>query len=236
PPEAARQKAGRRAERQAWRGVAFLARRTPHDHAARHKHRCCSQVGRRAARISRAWLGTVRFREGCALCPRNSRSLYLSRSRRRFGAARYGGDSGVRAEHLQNRDKHDPLPLRLMPREALNAITVVLCDIDDTLTLNGRLVGNAFVALERLRLAGMAVVPVTGRPAGWCDHIARMWPVDGVVGENGAFYFWFAGGKLGKRFIDDAATRAGNRAQLAAIGERILSEVPGAALASDQPY
>ena len=31
----------------------------------------------------------------------------------------------------------------------------------------------------------------TGLLAGWCDHIARMWPVDGVVGENGALYFWY---------------------------------------------
>ena len=47
----------------------------------------------------------------------------------------------------------------------------------------------AYAALERLRAAGLLVVPVTGRPAGWCDHIARMWPVDAVVGENGAFWF-----------------------------------------------
>ena len=32
---------------------------------------------------------------------------------------------------------------------------------------------------------GKLVIPITGRPAGWCDHIARMWPVDAVVGENG---------------------------------------------------
>ena len=43
-------------------------------------------------------------------------------------------------------------------------------------------------AMERLRDAGKLVIPITGRPAGWCDHIARMWPVDAVVGENGALY------------------------------------------------
>jgi HAD superfamily hydrolase (TIGR01484 family) len=77
---------------------------------------------------------------------------------------------------------------------------------------------------------------VTGRPAGWCDHIARMWPVDGVVGENGAFYFRYAEGRLQKRFADADATRAANRAKLAAIGARILKAVPGSALASDQAY
>ena len=112
----------------------------------------------------------------------------------------------------------------------------VLLDIDDTLTTGGKLTARAYGALESLKCAGKTVVPVTGRPAGWCDHIARMWPVDAVVGENGAFYFWFADGRLNRRFIDDAATRAAKRARLREVGERILRAVPGAALASDQQY
>jgi HAD superfamily hydrolase (TIGR01484 family) len=112
----------------------------------------------------------------------------------------------------------------------------LLFDIDDTLTTDGRLTAEAYAAMEWLRRAGRIVVPITGRPAGWCDHIARMWPVDAVVGENGAFYFRFEGGKLHRRFIEGDAARAGHRAKLAGIGERILKAVPGAALASDQAY
>jgi HAD superfamily hydrolase (TIGR01484 family) len=112
----------------------------------------------------------------------------------------------------------------------------VLLDIDETLTTEGKLTAEAYAALERLQRAGKRVVAITGRPAGWCDHIARMWPVDAVVGENGAFYFWFADGKLSKRFIDDDATRAQKRARLEAIAKKILAEVRGAALASDQSY
>jgi HAD superfamily hydrolase (TIGR01484 family) len=112
----------------------------------------------------------------------------------------------------------------------------LLFDIDETLTTEGRLTGEAYAALERLKNAGRIVVPVTGRPAGWCDHIARMWPVDGVVGENGAFYFHFSHGKLHQEFQDGHAERARNRSRLQAIGERILAQVPGSALASDQPY
>jgi len=115
-------------------------------------------------------------------------------------------------------------------------IKVVLLDIDDTLTSAGKLTADAYTALEELKRAGRLVVPVTGRPAGWCDHIARMWPVDAVVGENGAFYFCLADGRLEKRFRDDAPARASHRARLDAIGRRILTEVPGCALASDQPY
>jgi HAD superfamily hydrolase (TIGR01484 family) len=112
----------------------------------------------------------------------------------------------------------------------------LLFDIDDTLTTRGRLTAGAYAALERLKHAGKRVVAVTGRPAGWCDHIARMWPVDAVVGENGAFYFAFAQGRLEKRFQDDALVRAAKRAQLEAIAKAILAAVPGCAIASDQPY
>ena len=115
-------------------------------------------------------------------------------------------------------------------------VRAVLVDIDDTLTTEGRLTADAYGALERLQGAGVRVVPVTGRPAGWCDHIARMWPVDGVVGENGAFYFCYSGKRVHKRFHGDAQTRAVKRARLDAIAARILAAVPGSALASDQAY
>jgi HAD superfamily hydrolase (TIGR01484 family) len=126
----------------------------------------------------------------------------------------------------------------LKPVAELDAqhVRVVLVDIDDTLTTAGKLGAQAYGALERLKTAGRLVVPVTGRPAGWCDHIARMWPVDAVIGENGAFYFHFAEGRLHQRFRDDAATRAARKGLLHTIAKSILAAVPGSALASDQPY
>ncbi len=128
--------------------------------------------------------------------------------------------------------------LREMPPEVLAAVRGVFFDIDNTFTTAGRVTAAAYAALERLHEAGCLLVPITGRPAGWCDHIARMWPVDAVVGENGAFYFCYerSARQLIRRFRDDAATRAANRARLGAVRDRILREVPGAALASDQPY
>ena len=112
----------------------------------------------------------------------------------------------------------------------------LLFDIDETLTTEGKLTAGAYAAMERLKRAGRLVVPITGRPAGWCDHIARMWPVDAVIGENRAFYFGFFDGKLVRRFEDDEATRVRHRARLQDIGKRILREIPGCALASDQAY
>ncbi|HSQ80187.1 MAG TPA: HAD-IIB family hydrolase [Casimicrobiaceae bacterium] len=125
-----------------------------------------------------------------------------------------------------------------MPEDVRRGIRFVLTDIDDTLSSAGKLTAEAYSALQRLHAAGKVVVPVTGRPAGWCDHIARMWPVDAVVGENGAFYMRYdaATRRLQRRFVASDAERAAQRARIAAIGARILEEVPGSALASDQHY
>ena len=129
-------------------------------------------------------------------------------------------------------------PLAEWPIEERGRIRGVFTDIDDTLTTHGRLFAKAYAAMERLQEAGLLVVPVTGRPAGWCDHIARMWPVDAVVGENGAFWFRHdaKGHKLVKRYIVENGERSKRGKKLLAIAERILKEVPGCAIASDQPY
>jgi hypothetical protein len=129
-------------------------------------------------------------------------------------------------------------PLTTMPDDVRRAIRFVLTDIDDTLSTHGRLTAQAYAAMERLRAAGKLVIPITGRPAGWCDHIARMWPVDAVVGENGALYMRYdnARRRLVRRFVDDEVTRRAHRERLAGIAEKIVAAVPGCALASDQRY
>ncbi|MGI5868052.1 MAG: HAD-IIB family hydrolase [Kiritimatiellia bacterium] len=113
---------------------------------------------------------------------------------------------------------------------------LLFCDIDDTMTTDGFLPREAFNALWDAHEAGLRVVPVTGRPAGWCDHIARMWPIDGVIGENGAFYFRRV--KFGIRRIHSQSprTRATNRRKLKAIEREVLEKVPGSAVSADQPY
>lgn len=129
-------------------------------------------------------------------------------------------------------------PLSEAPRQLLARVKAVLTDIDDTLTLHGRLPAEAFDALWKLRRAGIAVVPITGRPAGWCDLIARQWPVDGVVGENGAFYFRYdeAAKKMIRVYAQPAEVRRTNAVKLWAIAERVLKAFPGTAIASDQAY
>jgi hydroxymethylpyrimidine pyrophosphatase-like HAD family hydrolase len=72
----------------------------------------------------------------------------------------------------------------LTPAQAAH-IVAVLFDIDDTVLSHGRLRVEALDALYRLKDAGKVLVGVTGRPLAWGQVLARQWPVDGMVTENG---------------------------------------------------
>jgi HAD superfamily hydrolase (TIGR01484 family) len=120
------------------------------------------------------------------------------------------------------------------PSRVAAGIVGILTDIDDTLTTDGRLTGAAYRALESLREAGLKVIPVTGRPAGWCDHIARMWPVDAVVGENGAFWMRYDAAAKKLRTVFAGQVPADRQRRIDAVAREVLAQVPGSALASDQ--
>lgn len=118
--------------------------------------------------------------------------------------------------------------------EDLKSIRGVCLDIDDTLSTSGKLTAEAFSALWSLKEAGFWVIPVTGRPSGWCDHIARFWPVDAVVGENGAFTFYMEGGV--RKRIETPGADDEAQSRLFDLGQKISARFPKARWASDQAY
>ena len=122
--------------------------------------------------------------------------------------------------------------------QARQKIRFVLADIDDTLTIKGRLPAAVFAAMERLQKSKIAVVPITGRPAGWCDHIARMWPVNAIVGENGAFYFRYDDRlkKMHRQYWKSEAERKKDRSKLDEIKLEILEQIPECRVSADQAY
>jgi hypothetical protein len=141
-------------------------------------------------------------------------------------------------------------PLTEIPADVCRQLDIVFSDIDDTMTTAGRIPAAAFDALWRAHEAGLLVVPVTGRPAGWCDHLARMWPVAAVVGENGALAFRIEGAEADG--LREPPSRGGGRQpkmqrifsprrpdaaqKLDQIREQVLAEVPGCKVAADQAY
>ena len=124
-------------------------------------------------------------------------------------------------------------PLSDCPRTAWRPLRGVLTDIDDTLTADGAIAPAALEALHRLHAAGVPVIAITGRPAGWSEPFAMAWPVRGIVAENGGVLLHREGEALSTEFAQDDVTRAENFARLQACAREIVATVPGAVLARD---
>ena len=126
------------------------------------------------------------------------------------------------------------LPLHAWPIEARAQLVGVFTDIDDTLTTEGAVTPDALEAMSALRAAGLCLVAVTGRPVGWSEPFASVWPVDAIVAENGAVALVrTAAGRIEKRYQQDAATRARNFVRMQSVLGRIEREIPGALRAAD---
>ena len=143
------------------------------------------------------------------------------------------------------------------PAEQRRNIIGVFTDIDDTLTTHGAITPDALQALANLKVAGLHVIPITGRPVGWAERLAARLPVDAIVVENGAVALKMAESEvlsadfaqktpqigiqpayllprvLSKLYQQDAATRADNLACMAHIAQQVLAQVPTAVLSRD---
>nr|WP_050478961.1 HAD-IIB family hydrolase [Herbaspirillum rhizosphaerae] len=123
-------------------------------------------------------------------------------------------------------------------KEEFKSVRVVLTDMDETLTHGGRLAAATYGALEALQADGVRVIPVTAAPAGWCDQMARMWPIDGVIGENGGLFFRRGedGQGVVRQFWHDDLGRMESTMRLQAIVSRIQKAIPEATVADDQAF
>lgn len=146
-------------------------------------------------------------------------------------------------------------PLAQWPVDSRRAIRGVFTDIDDTLTHDGHIGPEALQALGDLKAAGLTVIPITGRPIGWCKPFMAgtngpAWPVDAMVAENGAVAFVPGAANavtsqiclqrpsdmreaLSKRYQQSAEVRTANRLRMDAIAAQVCAEVPGMELSRD---
>jgi len=145
-------------------------------------------------------------------------------------------------------------PLAQWPLAQRQNIIGVFTDIDDTLTTHQAITADALQALADLKAAGLAVIPITGRPVGWCQPHALgdaargrpAWAVDAMVAENGGVAFvpenlqeiglqplWNKRCQLHKIYHSEAAVRATNLARMQQVAQRIMQQVPGSALSTD---
>lgn len=124
-------------------------------------------------------------------------------------------------------------PFKEMDLHRASEIKYILCDIDDTITTGGKLSSDAYNALWKLHDLGYHVIPVTGRPAGWCDLIIRQWPVKAIVGENGAFVNYFENDQL-KTFTHPSVASIDVTERLEEIKSAVLKRIPQCRVSKDQ--
>jgi len=125
------------------------------------------------------------------------------------------------------------LPIAQLDPELARSLVGVCFDIDDTVTTHGVLDADAYASLNALKAAGLKLLAVTGRPLGWAELVARMWPVDGAIGENGAGYVARRGNRLHFGYWDDDATRQIQAERLTAIRAQVAREMPQVRVSND---
>jgi len=108
----------------------------------------------------------------------------------------------------------------------------VFSDIDDTLTHEGVVAPEAYAALARARAAGLRVVLVTGRPAGWAEVLASLWPVDAAIAENGGIAYLKRDRQL-ERIYFAPGDPDGDARRLAALADDVLRAFPFARRSDD---
>jgi HAD superfamily hydrolase (TIGR01484 family) len=120
--------------------------------------------------------------------------------------------------------------------ELTGQVRALFTDLDGTMTTGGQVESSTYALLEQLGKAGIPVIVVTGRPAGWGQAIATLVPTAAVVAENGGVTFVRDGGKLDKRYGVPAAMLPDWRRRMHAAAVDVMAEVPGARLSSDSRF
>ncbi len=117
-----------------------------------------------------------------------------------------------------------------------DGVKAVFTDVDGTLTTGGKIRASTYAALESLDEAGIPVILVTGRSAGWGDAMFRQWPVRAVVTENGGVSF--VRGARGHRKLYGVPEKGlpRERRRMFAAAAAVARQVKGARLAADARY
>ena len=120
--------------------------------------------------------------------------------------------------------------------ELRGPIRALFSDIDGTMTTGERIESATYAALERLGDAGVPVILVTGRPAGFGHAFMRMMPVHACVTENGGVTFVRDGRKIHKQYGVPPASLPEWRRRMNDVAVDVMSRVPGARLSTDSRY
>jgi hydroxymethylpyrimidine pyrophosphatase-like HAD family hydrolase len=110
--------------------------------------------------------------------------------------------------------------------------------MDGTLTRDGRFSSQLLTDLERLQVAGIPLLIVTGRSAGWVSGLVEYLPITGAIAENGGLLYrrdrpegdWLVD------LPDPIAHRQALAAAFSDLADRFRAELPQLTTASDNVF
>lgn len=109
----------------------------------------------------------------------------------------------------------------------------LLFDLDDTVLDHGSLAAATYAELWRLSERGVPLVAVTGRPASWGEVLARQWPIEGAVTENGAIAVVRQDRGIARLDRCSPTERQARRGRLRALTDELMSRFPELQLTDD---
>lgn len=127
-------------------------------------------------------------------------------------------------------------PLSHCTDDMLRQVQVVLTDVDGTLTRKGQIAADVVAAISDLVDAGVIVIPVTGRPAGWAHVMVNQWPVKAAIAENGAMAYVRTDKGVQEVFALGKDQSKAHQARLKEIARSAIKAFPKLKLAGDQPF
>jgi HAD superfamily hydrolase (TIGR01484 family) len=117
-----------------------------------------------------------------------------------------------------------PQKLRQLTASSLSNTRLVATDMDGTLTKGGKFTTALLQALEDLTAAGIKVLIITGRSAGWVSGLSSLMPVAGAIAENGGLFY--PSGSEKPIALTPISDLANHRQNLALAFERLKTKFP----------
>lgn len=149
------------------------------------------------------------------------------------------GQTGMSHEQIKRRLQ--PLKSNALGLDAFKAVSLVATDMDGTLTQQNKFTPALLQALTDLANAGVAVLIVTGRSAGWVQAIVNYLPIAGAIAENGGLFYggtWDTGreDRESCELLVPIADIAEHRRKLAEMFGRLQVEFPQIQESSDNRF
>ncbi|NHC36509.1 HAD family hydrolase [Scytonema millei] len=125
-------------------------------------------------------------------------------------------------------------PLEQIDGNFLKNIKIIATDMDGTLTQKGKFTSDLLLMFEKLAVADIQVLIVTGRSAGWVSGLVNYLPIAGAIAENGGLFY--SAGNEEAIALTSISNRVEHRQELAAVFQKLQQYFPQIRESSDNCF